>query len=102
MLKVYNLLVESLVTNASRKRFLQQLELKKEHNEEIAIMLTNNRKIKHNIKNHNITLKGFLEDNRVEEAILYLEDSINEKLFYINSEGFNISTINDVEYLFIQ
>ena len=102
MLKVYNLLVESLVTNARQSRFLQQLELKKEHNEEIEIMLTNNRKINHNIKNHNITLKGFLADNRVEEAIQYLEDAINEdKVHNVISKTGNIpiDTIVNSKYL---
>lgn len=102
VLKVYQLLIREFEIKRNHNLLEQQVELRKEHSQEIELMLNNIRKINHNIKHNYLTLKGYLEENNITEAKQYLEEMINEsigKVSISDTGNMAIDTIVNAKYL---
>lgn len=80
VLKVYQLLIRETEIKAKHEQYVQQFQMKEEHNEEIELMIDDIRKTNHEIKSHLITLRGYLYEKKIDEAYSYIDDLLEDTL----------------------
>lgn len=78
VLKTYQLLINEFEIKEQNMQFAQQVDLTKEHTDEIELLLNNARKVNHNVKHQMVTLRAYLEASCIAEAKDYLDEAINE------------------------
>lgn len=78
ILKLYQLLINKIETDAKNLRYIQQYEIRKEHNVELENVVSDLRKTIHDTRNHYRTINSYINSDKISKASEYISEILNE------------------------
>ncbi len=102
ILKIYQLLISKIEADAKHLRYVQQYEIRKEHNTELEKILSDLRKNIHDTRNHYRTINSYLNSDKIIEATEYITEILDEPNFnkkFANTGNTTIDAVIDAKYL---